>query len=131
MSTTSHVKLGSVRWFALLMAITAATLAAFWVLLGERYSPENYEAAPMVRDTVEFAWLGGTLAAAVCGLVLWLRHHDAWRRLACGALPVAGVSLVILAKTLLGAQIRMYDMFLFCVACGWTARLWTRTHFTT
>ncbi|HXI83138.1 MAG TPA: DUF2079 domain-containing protein [Verrucomicrobiae bacterium] len=122
------MKPGSVRWFALLVAITATSLAAFWLLLGQRYSPENYEAAPMVRDTVEFAWIGGSLVAAVCGLVLWLRRHDAWRRLACGALPVALVSLAILAKTLLGAQVRMYDMFLFCVACGWTARLWTPTH---
>jgi uncharacterized membrane protein len=130
MSTTSQVKPGSTRWFALLVAITAAALAAFWMLLGQRYSPENYEAAPMVRDTVELAWFEGSLAAAVCGLVLWLRYHDAWRRLACGALPVAIVSLVILAKTLFGAQIRLYDMFLFCVACGWTARLWTRAHFT-
>ena len=130
MSTTSQVKPGSVRWYALLVAITVAALAAFWMLLGQRYSPENYEVAPMVRDTVEFAWLGGSLAAAVCGLVLWLRQQDAWRRLACGALPVAVVSFVILAKTLLGVPIRMYDMFLFCVACGWTARLWTPTHFT-
>ena len=125
MPTTSQVKPGSARWFALLVAITAAALAAFWILLGQRYSPENYEAAPMVRDTVEFAWLGGSLVAAVCGLVLWLRRHDAWRRLARGAVPVAVVSVVILAKIVLGAPIRMYDMFLYCVAWGWTTCLWT------
>jgi uncharacterized membrane protein len=130
MSTTSQVKPGSVRWFALLIAIIAATLVAFWMLLGERYSPENYEVVPLVRDVIEFAWLGGGLAAAVFGLVLWFRHHSAWRGLARGALPIAGASLVILAKTLLGAQIRMYDMFLFCVAGGWTARLWTCSRLT-
>src|SRR5271170_1293895 len=112
MSSTSQVKPGSARWFALLVAITTTVLVAFWILLGQRYSPENYKVAPMVCDTVEFAWLGGSLAAAVCGLVLSLRHHDAWRRLARGALPLAAVSLVILAKSLLGAPIRMYDMFL-------------------
>jgi uncharacterized membrane protein len=121
---------GPVRWFVLLTASTAAAVAAFWVLLGARFSPENYDVAPIVRDTVEFAWLGSALATAVCGLVLCLRHRDAWRRVAGGALPLAIVSFVILAGVRLGVQVRMYDMFLFCAACGWTTCLWTRDCFT-
>ena len=131
MSTPSPVKPASIRWFILLMAIAVAFIAAFWVLLGLRYSPENYEAAPMVRDITELAWFGGALVAAISGMVMLLRRPAVWRSLTVGAIPVAAISVLILLKTQFGAPIRMYDMLLFSVACGWTAILWTRGPFKT
>jgi uncharacterized membrane protein len=121
MSTTSRTTTSSFGWFVLLIMEAVGTLAAFWILLGERFSPENYETAPIVPDTVEFTVLGGALVVTACALVLCARHRDAWLKLARGALPVAAVSLFVLLKPLLMARIRMYDMLLFSVACGWTA----------
>jgi hypothetical protein len=121
MSTTSRPTTSSFGWFALLIMEAIGGLATFWILLGERFSPENYETAPIIPDTVEFTLLGGALIATVWALVLCARHRDAWSKWARGALPVAAISFFVLLKTLLMAHIRMYDMLLFSIACGWTA----------
>jgi len=117
---------GPFRHFVLLVITILAALAAFWVLLGQRFSPENYQAAPIVPDTVEFAAFGTALVAVVCAFVALTQRRDSWRRLALGALPVAVSSLLILVKRFLNAPIHLYDMLLFCVACGWTTYSWMR-----
>ena len=124
MAATSRTTSGNSGWFLLLVVTTGVALAAFWVLLGERFSPENYEVAQIVPDNVEFILLGAALAVAAAVWVVSIRHREAWRRLALGALPVAAVSLLVIAKALLISRIRMYDMLLFCVTCGWTTCLW-------
>lgn len=126
MSTASRTTTRSFGWFILLSVVAVGALAAFWILLGGRFSPENYEVRPAVPDTIEFVLLGGALVVTACALVLSIRHRDAWRNLVCGTLPVAGGSLFVLARALLFARIRTYDMLLFGVACGWTAILWAR-----
>jgi hypothetical protein len=120
MSTTSRTMTSSFGWFVLLIVEAFGALAAFWILLGERFSPENYQTAPIVPDTVEFTVLGVALVVTACALVLCARQRDAWLKLARAALPVAAISLYLLLKTLLMARVRMYDMLLFSVACGWT-----------
>jgi uncharacterized membrane protein len=110
--------------FAVLVLTILAALAAFWLLLGQRFSPENYQAAPAVPYTVEFVWLGAALVAAVSFLVAVAPKRHLWRKLALGALPVAVSSFLILSKRLLNAPLGLYDMLLVCVACGWTTWLW-------
>lgn len=126
MPTASRVPAGAFRHLAFLVVMALGALAAFGVLLGERFSPENYQAAPIVPDTVEFAAFGTALVAVVCAFVALTQKRDSWRRLALGALPVAVASLLILVKRFLNAPIHLYDMLLFCVACGWTTWLWIR-----
>ncbi|HVM62412.1 MAG TPA: DUF2079 domain-containing protein [Verrucomicrobiae bacterium] len=116
----------SFQHFILLVAATLASVAAFWILLCHRFSPENYEARPMLPYTTEFGWLGAVLFAAVCGLVAARRNRESWRRLAFGALPLTAASLLILIKWLVGAPIQMYDMLLFCLAGGGTTCLCVR-----
>ncbi len=126
MPTPSRIPAGAFRHLVFLVVMALGALAAFGVLLGKRYSPDNYQAVSIVPDTVEFAAFGAAVVAAVSGLVVLIRKRESWRRFAVGALPVAGASVLILAKRLWNAPIQLYDMLLFCVACGWTARLWTR-----
>ena len=56
----------------------AATLGAFWLLLGYRYSPESYNSYAITMDTVEFVWLGVALAAAVVVLVALFPKREQW-----------------------------------------------------
>lgn len=126
MAATSRTSTGNSGWFLLLVVTTGLALVAFWVLLGQRFSPENYEVAPIVPDNVEFILLGAALALAAGVWVVSIRHREAWRRLALGALPVTAASLWLIAKTLLMSRIRMHDMLLFCVTGGWTTFLWMR-----
>jgi len=114
----------SFHHFLVLVLTILAALAAFWLLLGQRFSPENYQAAPIVPDTVEFVWLGAALVAVVSFLVAVTPKRHLWRRLALDALPVAVSSLLILIKRFLNAPPGLYDMLLFCVACGWATWLW-------
>ena len=118
------VAVNSLHHFVVLVLTIPAALAAFWLLLCQRFSPENYQAAPIVPDTPEFVWFGAALVAAVIFLVAVTPNRCLWRRLALGALPVAFSSLLILIKRLLNAPPGMYELLLFCVACGWTTWLW-------
>jgi uncharacterized membrane protein len=120
MQTRSRPTTRELVWFALLTVIVAGVLAAFWSLLGNRYSPETFGATPCVPGTIEFIWFGGGLVVAVCMLVILSRPTGAWRDFARGAAPLAVVSLLVLVKVLAGIGIRAYDMMLFCVGCGWT-----------
>lgn len=110
----------------LLVVSIVFALAAFCVLLGQRFSPQNYVATPIAPGRVEFILFGGALVVTVGLLLLSIRRRDAWRNLAYGAFPVAGASLLILATSLLIARIQTYHMLLYCVACGWTGSLWLR-----
>ena len=78
---------------------------------------------PIVAVTVESAWFGSALVAAVFALAMLSRRPDTWRGLVRGALPLVVISLLVCAKVLLGVPIRTYDMMLFGVACGWTTFL--------
>lgn len=124
MPTASRVPAGAFRQLLFLVVMALAALTAFGVLLGERFSPENYQAFPIVPYTVELTAFAVAVVAAVCGFVALTRKRESWRRFAVGALPVAGASVLVLVKQLWNAPIHLYDMLLFCVACGWTARLW-------
>jgi Predicted membrane protein (DUF2079) len=124
MSTVPRNTARVLSWFALLGTVVAVTLAAFWTLLGQRFSPENYDAKPIVPDTTEFALFGGALILATCALALSVRRPEVSRKLLRGALPAVVVSLFVLVKTLLAAPVRTYDTLLFSSACGWTALLW-------
>ncbi|MGO9527408.1 MAG: DUF2079 domain-containing protein [Verrucomicrobiia bacterium] len=126
MPTASRVPAGAFRHLLFLVVMALGALAAFGVLLGQRFSPENYQVLPIVPDTVELAAFVAAVVAAVCGLVVLTRKRESWRRLAKDALPVAAVSVLVLVKQLWNAPIHLYDMLLFCIACGWTARLWMR-----
>ena len=124
MPTASRVPAGAFRHFVFLVVMALGALVAFGVLLGQRFSPENYQVLPIVPDTVELAAFVAAVVAAVCGLVVVTRKRESWRRLAKGALPVAGASVLVLVKQLWNAPIQLYDMLLFCIACGWTTRFW-------
>ena len=126
MSTTPRAPIRIFRHLLFLLATALGALVAFGVLLGYRFSPENYQALPMVPDTVELAAFGAAAVAAVCGLVALIGNRDAWPRLAVGAFPVAGASLLILITRLFDAPIHLYHMLLFCLACGWTTWLWMK-----
>ena len=126
MPTAPRSTTSSYRWFAALIVISLAALSAFGILLKHRFSPENYEARPIVPNTVDLVLFGGALALTIVSLVVARRHRETWQKLARGALPVAAVSVFILLKMLLIVPIRLYDMLLFCMACGWTASLWLR-----
>ena len=123
MSTAAHASTGTFRQLIFLLVTALGALAAFGVLLGYRFSPENYQSLPIVPDTVELAAFATAVAAAVCGLVALIGNRDAWPRLAIGALPAAGASLLILITRLFNAPIHLYHMLLFCVAGGWTTWL--------
>jgi uncharacterized membrane protein len=126
MPTASRVPAGAFRHLVFLVVIALGALAAFGVLLGQRYSPENYRAASIVPDTVELTAFEAAVVAAVCGLVALIRKRESWRSLAKGALPLTGASVLVLVKQLCNVPIHLYDMLLFCFACGWTTRLWMR-----
>jgi uncharacterized membrane protein len=124
MPTPSRVPAGAFRHLLFLVVMALGALAAFGVLLGDRFSPENYQVLPIVPDTIELAAFVAAVVAAVSGFVVLTRKRESWRRLAKDALPVAGASVLILLKQLWNAPIHLYDMLLFCIACGWTTRLW-------
>src|SRR5271169_2626554 len=110
----------SLFWLVGLVAVIAAITAAFWLLLGYRYSPELYDARPITPDTIEFVWCGLSLSAAVV-CVWWLsRQRALWPRLFWSAILLLAVVIFIVTKTLLGASLRCYDAILFCTAFGWT-----------
>jgi len=110
----------------LFVGFVAATLVAFWALLGQRYSPETFVPVPVAPDTLEFVWFGGVLVAAVVALVVLSQQPRSWRTVAPGAAPIALVALLISGKVWLGAPIRTYDMMLFATACGWGVWSWLR-----
>ncbi|MGD0060993.1 MAG: DUF2079 domain-containing protein [Verrucomicrobiia bacterium] len=124
MPTASRVPAGAFRHLVFLVVMALGVLAAFGVLLGQRFSPENYQVVPTVPDTVELTAFGAAVVAAVCAFVVLTRKRDSWSRLAKGALPVAGASVLVLVKQLWNVPIHLYDMLLFCLACGWTTRSW-------
>ena len=126
MSAISRKTTGSFGWLVLLIVILVFALAAFCVLLGQRFSPENYVATPIMPGAIEFVLFGSALVATVGSLLLSIRRREAWRNMAYGALPVGGASLLILATSLLIARIQTFHMLLYCVACGWTGSLWLR-----
>ena len=99
--------------------MVAATLGGFWLLLGYRYSPENYSSCAITLDTVEFVWIGLALAAAVVTLVMLFPKREKWPVFVRSTIPLAVVSLVILAKSFLHAPLHCYDAILFCTAFGW------------
>ena len=70
MSTTSRTTTSSFGWFVFLIVEAFGTLAAFWILLGARFSPENYQTALIVPGAVEFSVLGVALVLTACALVL-------------------------------------------------------------
>ena len=127
MSPGESRKTKPLRWYLLLIGIAAVTLGAFWVLLGQRYSPETFIPVPVAPDTIEFGLFGGALIAVVVALVALTRWPETWRSRVSSAIPLALVALLVSAKALLGAPIRTYDMLLFTVAGGWSVRLWLRT----
>jgi uncharacterized membrane protein len=129
MSNTPRTAPNPLAWFVLLMATAVGFVGAFWVLLGQRFSPENYDVRRMTPYKIEFLWFGGALVAVVCALTLSIRRRDLWRQRVCHALPVTAVSLLVLIKALLTIPIGMYDMLLFSVACGSTAWLWSHHRF--
>jgi uncharacterized membrane protein len=106
-------------WLHAVIAMVAATLGGFWLLLGYRYSPENYSSCAITLDTVEFVWIGLALAAAVVTLVMLFPKREKWPVFVRSTIPLAVVSLVILAKSFLHAPLHCYDMILFCTAFGW------------
>jgi hypothetical protein len=124
MPTASRVPAGAFRHLVFLVVMALGVLAAFGVLLGQRYSPENYHVVSIAPDMVELAAFGAAVVAAVFGLVALARKRESWRMFAVGALPVAGASVLVLVKQLWNAPIHLYDMLLFCLACGWTTRSW-------
>ncbi len=126
MPTASRVPAGAFRHLVFLVVMALGVLAAFGVLLGQRFSPENYQVVPTVPDTVELTAFGAAVVAAVCAFVVLTRKRESWQRLAKGALPVAGASVLVLVKQLWNVPIHLYDMLLFCIACGWTTRTWMR-----
>jgi uncharacterized membrane protein len=110
----------------MLVAAVAATIDAFWLLLGYRYSPESYNSYAITPGTVEFVWIGLALVAAVVTLVLLFLKRNRWPACVKSILPLAIVSLVILAKSFFHGPLRCYDMILFCTACGWGVVLWMK-----
>jgi len=124
MPTILRTTTRSLLWFLLLVVIAVGALGAFWILLGGRFSPEDYEIRGITEDTVEFGLFGAALVVVVSALLLSARHRDTWRRLAYGALPLAAISSFVLVRAVLFERVRMYDMLLFCVACGGTAIFW-------
>src|SRR5438094_797278 len=96
-------------WFSIIALVAVAALAAFWILLSQRYSPENFAAQPITPDVVEFAWFGAAMVGAVCGLVGLSKRKDDWRGLASGAAPLAIGSMLVLAKAGGHVGIRTYD----------------------
>ena len=113
--------------FFIRVAMAAVILAAFWLLLGYRYSPESYSTYPITPYTVEFVWFGIALVTTIVALVLVLPPREQRSALARSSVPAALVSLLIVSKHLMGMPVRCYDMILFCVAIGWGTALWTRS----
>jgi uncharacterized membrane protein len=126
MPIISHTTTRSFLWFLLLVVIAVGALGAFWVLLGGRFSPENFEIRAITDDAVESRLFGAALVVAVSALLLSARQRDAWRRLAYVGLPLLAVSSFVLVRVVLFERVRMYDMLLFCVACGGTAIFWVQ-----
>jgi uncharacterized membrane protein len=110
----------SVFWLAALVPIIGLVTAAFWSLLGYRYSPEIYETGLHTPDTIEFIWYGLSLVAGIVSVVWLLRQRELWRRIFRSTSLLLAVAVLILSKTWLGASLRCYDMILFCAAFGWT-----------
>ena len=124
MPTILHTTTRSFLWFLLLVAIAVGALGAFWILLGGRFSLEDYEIRGITQDTIEFGLFGAALVVVLSALLLSARHRDLWRRLAYGALPLAAISSFVLVRAALFERVRMYELLLFCVACGGTAIFW-------
>jgi uncharacterized membrane protein len=116
----------SLFWVFGLIAITAAITAAFWLLLGWRYSPETYDVMPMIRDTMEFVWCGLSLATAVVCVGWLLRQRAMWRPILWSSVPLAVVSIFIIIRAAFGVSFRCYDMILFCTVFGWTIVPWSK-----
>lgn len=108
-----------------MIAMVTATLGAFWLLLGHRYSPESYNSYPITLDTVEFVWLGIALSVAVFTFVNLIRRREKWPDFVWPTMPVTIVSLVIIAKASVGSPLQCYDMVLYCAAFGWAVVSWT------
>src|SRR6266478_2961844 len=101
-------------WLFGLIAVTAATAAAFWLLLGWRYSPETYDVMPITPDTVEFVWYGLSLAAAVVCVCWLLGQRGMWQRTLWSSIPLVVVCVFIIVRAAFGVSLRCYDMLLFC-----------------
>ena len=109
----------SLFWLFGLIAITVATTAAFWLLLGYRYSPETYIAQPATKKVLDLVWCGLSLVTTVFYAV-WLRRQRAmWRPILWSLLPLAAVSAFIMIRVAFGVSLRCYDMILFCTGFGW------------
>jgi len=128
MSSGDHPTATSPRWPVLLIGFLIVALVAFWAVLGQRYSPETFLPVPIAPDTIEFAWFGVAVVAAVIALVSLGRHPRAGQGLIWGAAPLAFVALLVTVKVWVRAPIRTYDMMFFAAACGWAALSWLRTN---
>ncbi len=110
----------TVLWLVGLVVVIGLATAAFWSLLGYRFSPETYEAAPLTPDIIEFVWYGLSLVAGVVLIVWLMRQRKLWPRIFGSTILLLAVAILIAGKTLSGATLRCYDAILFCTAFGWT-----------
>lgn len=100
----------------------AIILHAFWILLGHRYSPENYQSRPVLPDTLEFAWIGlGIVTALIIVLRTW-RDAELVGRLLRASWFVVAVCGLEIGLSLLGRTAQTSDVILFAFACGWAVR---------
>jgi uncharacterized membrane protein len=113
-------------WLFGLVAIIIAITAAFWLLLGYRYSPELYDTRPITPDTTEFVWCGLSLSAAVFGVGWLLRQRALWRRILWSSIPLAVASAFIIMRAVFGVSLYCYDMILFCTVFGWAIASWSK-----
>lgn len=113
-------------WFAGLIALAGITLAALWVLLGYRFSPETYAVRPSDRNDLDFSVFAIAAVVSLTGLVAVCRHRADWRRWTVNLLPVGSSALMVLAKATAGWPVQTYDVMLFCVGCGLSGLLAAR-----
>ena len=104
---------------AALTGLWALALGGFWVLLGNRFSPETCQVLPEPAGPLELVWLSVGLTAALVVTVSCWRDTNV-----CGQLVSAGrllgmVCVVLLIKHWAAWPIKCYDALLFAGAAGW------------
>jgi uncharacterized membrane protein len=113
-------------WFLALAVIAALCLGAFWVLLGNYYSPEIYRALPETPGKLEIVWMLAFTTVTVLLLHSSGQRPDECRRWVYAGLVTTAATGFILAKRFLGLRPQVLDPILFGTACGWTIALWLR-----